>query len=104
MFGIGFTEIIAVGVIALIFIGPEDLPRVARNIAKLLNEFKRGRDHFVNEIKASSPLDSFKSMESHLGESLHHFEKPLETPTTKTEEKENNESRVSTVSTEETKS
>ena len=41
MFNLGFSELILVGVIALIFIGPRELPEVARVIGRMLNEFKR---------------------------------------------------------------
>ncbi|MCX7675060.1 MAG: Sec-independent protein translocase protein TatB [Bdellovibrionaceae bacterium] len=54
MFGIGFWELVAIGVIALIFVGPQDLPKLARNLGRLLNELKRGSDQFVNEIKESA--------------------------------------------------
>jgi Tat protein translocase TatB subunit len=41
MFNLGFSELIVVCVIALIFIGPKQLPEVARMIGRLLNEWKR---------------------------------------------------------------
>ncbi len=41
MFGLSFGEILVVAVIALIFIGPKQLPEVARALAKLINELKR---------------------------------------------------------------
>lgn len=41
MFNLGFGELIFIGVVALIFIGPRQLPDVARAIAKFLNELKR---------------------------------------------------------------
>ena len=41
MFGIGFSEMILLAVIALVVIGPKQLPEVARAIAKFLNELKR---------------------------------------------------------------
>jgi len=37
----GFTEIIVLGVVALLFIGPKQLPQVARVIGRTLNELKR---------------------------------------------------------------
>lgn len=40
MFNLGFSELIVLGVLALIFIGPKQLPEVARVIGRLLNEFK----------------------------------------------------------------
>jgi Tat protein translocase TatB subunit len=41
MFNIGFSEFIAIAVIALIVIGPKQLPEVARVVAKLLNELRK---------------------------------------------------------------
>ena len=37
----GFTELILFAVIALVFIGPKQLPEMARVLARTLNEFKR---------------------------------------------------------------
>ena len=41
MFNIGFTEFLAIGVIALVVIGPKQLPEVARVVGRLLGELKR---------------------------------------------------------------
>ncbi len=41
MFNIGFSEVIAIGVIALIVIGPKQLPEVARVVARLMKELKK---------------------------------------------------------------
>lgn len=41
MFNFGFSELFALAVLALLVIGPKQLPELARNVAKLLNEFKR---------------------------------------------------------------
>lgn len=41
MFNLGFTEMIVLGVIALLVIGPKQLPEMARVVGRLLNEFKR---------------------------------------------------------------
>lgn len=37
----GFSELLVLGAIALIFIGPKQLPEVARVVARMLNELKR---------------------------------------------------------------
>ena len=39
MFGLGFLEILLIAALALIFIGPKQLPEVARVIARLINEW-----------------------------------------------------------------
>lgn len=52
MFNLGFTELILLGVIALIFIGPQQLPELARTIGRLLNEWKRATSDFKSSIGA----------------------------------------------------
>lgn len=47
MFDISFSELMLIGVIALIVIGPERLPRVARTVGHLLGRAQR----YVNEVK-----------------------------------------------------
>ncbi len=45
MFGIGFTELLLVLVVALLVLGPDKLPEVARSMAKAYNELRRtGQD------------------------------------------------------------
>lgn len=41
MFNLGFFELLVVVVIGLIALGPERFPKVARQVAKLINELKR---------------------------------------------------------------
>ena len=50
MFGLGFAEVILIAVLALIFIGPKQLPDVARVIARLLNEWKRATSDFTSQF------------------------------------------------------
>ncbi|WP_394062509.1 Sec-independent protein translocase protein TatB [Alcaligenes sp. WGS1538] len=48
MFDVSFTELIVIGVVALIVIGPERLPKVARTAGHLLGRAQR----YVNEVKS----------------------------------------------------
>ncbi len=41
MFGIGTTEILIILVVALVVIGPESLPKIAKTVGKTLGEFRR---------------------------------------------------------------
>lgn len=41
MFGIGFTEILLVGFVALVFIGPKRLPEVTQQFGKFFVKFRR---------------------------------------------------------------
>ncbi len=48
MFDIGFSELLLIAVVALIVIGPERLPKVARTAGHLLARFNR----YVSQVKA----------------------------------------------------
>ena len=48
MFDIGFWELSIIALVALIVIGPDKLPAVARNVGKWVGRTKR----FVNQIKS----------------------------------------------------
>ena len=48
MFDIGFTELMVIALVALIVIGPERLPRVARTLGHLAGRLQR----YVADVKA----------------------------------------------------
>jgi sec-independent protein translocase protein TatB len=48
MFDIGFSEIVVIGVVALIVIGPEKLPKTARTLGHLFGRLQR----YVTDVKA----------------------------------------------------
>lgn len=50
MFGLGPAELIILGVIALLFIGPKKLPELARGLGRSLREFQRAKDEFQSEF------------------------------------------------------
>lgn len=79
MLGLGFWEIVIIGLIALIVIGPERLPDFAKSVAKFLNEMKRTaselkstfddeKDIFKDNIdqlqKLKSDIQSFAQLDS----------------------------------------
>ncbi|NQY99201.1 MAG: twin-arginine translocase TatA/TatE family subunit [Bdellovibrionales bacterium] len=50
MFNMGLQEMIVLGAIALLVIGPKQLPEVARVVGRMLNEFKRATGDLTSSI------------------------------------------------------
>ncbi len=51
-FGIGFQEVLVIGVLFLILFGPSKLPQMARDLGKFVNEARRSVDEFKSELVA----------------------------------------------------
>lgn len=63
MFNLGFSELLILAVIVLIFIGPQELPEIARVVGRMLNELKRAS----SDIKESI-LEPRRQIEQHMTE------------------------------------
>ncbi len=51
MFGIGTTEILIVLVIALLLLGPKEIPKIARTIGRGMRELERAKDELKQTIE-----------------------------------------------------
>jgi sec-independent protein translocase protein TatB len=60
MFEIGFTELIVIGVVALIVIGPERLPKVARTAGHLYGRLQRYVSSVKSDISQEIQLDEIR--------------------------------------------
>lgn len=57
MFGLGLSEIIFISILALVLIGPKQLPEVARTLGRFLNELKRTTSELTDELKEHTRID-----------------------------------------------
>ena len=64
MIDFGFDKIALIGAVALIVIGPERLPRVARTVGHLLGKAQRYVADVKAEVNRSIELDELKKMKS----------------------------------------
>ena len=55
MFGLGFGEIILVLVVALLVLGPEKLPKLAKQLGRGMREFRRAASDFQATLQDADP-------------------------------------------------
>ena len=51
MFGIGLSELVVILVVALIVLGPQRLPEVARMLGRAYGQLRRASEEFQNTIR-----------------------------------------------------
>lgn len=61
MFGLGMPEILLILAIALIVIGPQKLPELAKTLGRAMGEFKRSAQDFKRSIDMDTTLQDVKS-------------------------------------------
>jgi sec-independent protein translocase protein TatB len=85
MFDIGFTELMVIGVIALIVIGPEKLPRVARTVGHLAGRLQRYVSDVKADINREIELDELRKMRDSMQQAASNFESSVHSELHKTE-------------------
>jgi sec-independent protein translocase protein TatB len=77
MLDIGFSELLVIGVVALIVIGPERLPRVARTAGHLLGRFQRYVADVKADINREIELADLKKLQSSVEDAARSFEQSV---------------------------
>ena len=80
MFDVGFSELMVIGVVALMVIGPQKLPGVARTVGALLGRMQRSVNDVKADINREIELDELKKMHT----SVQDAAKSIETSMTDT--------------------
>lgn len=74
MFDIGFSELIVIAVVALVVIGPERLPKVARTIGHLLGKAQRYVNDVKTEINREMEIDELRRLQAEMQEAARKLE------------------------------
>ena len=85
MFDIGFSELLVIGVVALLVIGPERLPRVARTIGHLMGRMQRYVADVKADIDREVELEELRKMRDSVQQAATNIESSVQTELTKTE-------------------
>lgn len=74
MFDISFTEILVIAVVALVVLGPERLPQVARTLGHLLGRAQRYVNDVKNDIQQEMELEELNKLKTSVQEAAHSIE------------------------------
>ena len=85
MFDIGFSELMVIALVALIVIGPERLPRVARTLGHLAGRLQRYVADVKADINREVELDELRKMRDSMQQAASNFENSVQTELNKTE-------------------
>jgi sec-independent protein translocase protein TatB len=85
MFDIGFSELLVIGVVALIVIGPEKLPRVARTVGHLAGRLQRYVSDVKADINREIELEELRKMRDSMQQAATNFESSVQSELNKTE-------------------
>jgi len=89
MFDIGFSELLVIGLVALIVIGPEKLPRVARTLGHLAGRLQRYVADVKADINREIELDELRKMRDSMQKAASDVETSVNTELSKTADKLN---------------
>jgi sec-independent protein translocase protein TatB len=77
MFDIGFSEILVIAVVALIVIGPERLPKVARTLGHLFGRMQRYVNDVKSDISREMELEELKKLQSSIQDTARSIEQSV---------------------------
>lgn len=77
MFDVSFAELLAIGVVALLVIGPERLPRVARTAGLLIGRLQRYAGSVKADIHREIQLDELRRLQQDVQESARTMEQSV---------------------------
>lgn len=74
MFDVGFSELLVIGIVALVVIGPERLPKVARTTGQWLGRLNRYVSQVKTDIDRDMRLEELRKMQQEMKDSAQKYE------------------------------
>lgn len=86
MFDIAFSEMLIIGVVALVVIGPERLPKVARTLGHLFGRLQRYVAQVKSDINREMDASELSKVKTEFESAARGFQQDVESQARKTEE------------------
>ena len=77
MFDIGFSEMVVIAIVALVVLGPEKLPKVARTAGHLLGRLQRYVSDVKADINREMQLEELKKLQAQVEDSARSLERSV---------------------------
>jgi sec-independent protein translocase protein TatB len=90
MFDVGFSEMVVIAVVALIVIGPERLPKVARTLGHLFGRMQRYVNDVKTDISREMELDELRKLQASVQDAARAIEQSVHKEISVTETQLNN--------------
>jgi sec-independent protein translocase protein TatB len=81
MFDVGFSEMLVIGIVALVVIGPERLPRVARTLGVLFGRMQRYVSQVKSDINREMEMADLGKVKSEFENAARSFKSDIEEQT-----------------------
>lgn len=78
MFDVSFTELLVIGVVALVVIGPERLPKVARTLGHLVGRAQRYVNDVKTDIQREVELDELRKLKEQMQDAAQSVQSSLQ--------------------------
>ena len=85
MFDVGFSELMVIAVVALVVIGPERLPKVARTLGHLFGRLQRYVNDVKSDIQREMEFDELRKFKSTVEDAARSVENTVHSEAAKTE-------------------
>jgi len=74
LFDIAFTELVLIAIVALLVIGPEKLPKVARTLGSLLGRMQRYVAAVKQDVERELQLEELKKVQRDVQQNAHNLQ------------------------------
>ena len=66
MFDLGWQEIFVIGTVALIVVGPKDLPKLLNKVGKVLGKIKQVSREFYDQVNEAAEIEEINNLKKDL--------------------------------------
>lgn len=77
MFGLSFSELLIIGVVGLVVLGPERLPQVAKTVGQLIGRLQRSTRDIKNDIQREIDMQSLSDLKQQVDQSAQAIEQAV---------------------------